>query len=163
MSQPNDPWSSQGPYASRDADLYGDQSAAGGRVIQPPADRDFWRISPEYPLNPSERKPSIFSIAGRMNRMSYLLQSIWHVILAIGAIVLMIVEFATWFVPILSSIVLLLVAWANVTIQIKRAHDCGFSGLWLLLYFVPVTSPVIPFLVILWPGQPYANRYGNPT
>ena len=170
MNQSNSPWSSgpsvdayaQRPSSSFDAenDLYG--TGVSREQIPVPKDPDFWRISPEYPHDANERKRSSFSLGGRMNRVGYILRSILHAVIIGAAVGLAFFEMATYFVPVASLLIVLAVLWANLTLQVKRAHDAGLSGLWLLTYFIPPISPVIPFLVLLWPGQPHANRYGNP-
>lgn len=174
MSQPNDPWAAPNHANPNQNPWNGGQNAGYGHtdnlygtasphvVTSAPRDPDFWRISPEYPLNLHERKPSIFSIAGRMGRMSYILQTLLHIVLGAALIPLAIFEVATWMFPFATVVIGIAILWANVTIQIKRAHDCGLSGLWLLTWLVPILTPVVPWLVVFWPGQPYANRYGNP-
>jgi uncharacterized membrane protein YhaH (DUF805 family) len=46
-------------------------------------------------------------------------------------------------------------------VGVRRLHDVGRSGWWMLLYFVPL----IGFLVLLYwnvqPSQPHANAYGE--
>lgn len=48
----------------------------------------------------------------------------------------------------------------SLAVTVRRLHDTGHSGWWLLLYLIPVIGP----LVLLWffatPGTPGPNRFG---
>jgi len=64
---------------------------------------------------------------------------------------------------ILSLIFSLAVLVPGLAVSVRRLHDIGRSGWWLLIVLVPV----IGFLVLLWwaiqPGEEGPNRYGPPT
>jgi uncharacterized membrane protein YhaH (DUF805 family) len=45
----------------------------------------------------------------------------------------------------------------SVCLGIRRLHDLGHSGLWMLL----MLSPGLPHIILgFWPGQPRENKYG---
>ena len=45
--------------------------------------------------------------------------------------------------------------------QIRRLHDIGASGWWVLLaFFVPYVGWLILFVMSLLPSQPHPNKYG---
>lgn len=47
--------------------------------------------------------------------------------------------------------------------QVRRLHDTGRSGWWILLAFVPALGPPFLFLFLILDSQPGANRWGaNP-
>jgi uncharacterized membrane protein YhaH (DUF805 family) len=47
--------------------------------------------------------------------------------------------------------------------SIRRLHDANYSGIWLLLGFVPLIGTLILLVLMLLPGTPGPNRYGpNP-
>ena len=96
-----------------------------------------------------------FTIEGRASRSEY-----WWFYLAfmIANIGLTIVDSALG-----TPLVLLLFALipASLCAAIRRMHDIGKSGWWLLIGFIPL----IGFLVLLYwflfdGGQPHANQYG---
>ena len=52
--------------------------------------------------------------------------------------------------------------WIAMASNIKRIHDLGFSGEWLLFYIVPVIGPIcLIYALGFVPGEPCANRYGG--
>jgi uncharacterized membrane protein YhaH (DUF805 family) len=55
--------------------------------------------------------------------------------------------------------IIFIASWPLLAAHVRRLHDLGFSGLWLLL-LIPVAS-VIPLveLAMLIPGQPGSNRF----
>lgn len=57
-------------------------------------------------------------------------------------------------------VLLPLVLWPSIVIQIKRWHDVGASGWWVLLNFIPYLGWVIWLVVGLIPGRPEPNQYG---
>jgi len=53
--------------------------------------------------------------------------------------------------------------WALAMLQIKRWHDRGRSGLWMLLSAVPIIGPIWSFVeLVLLPGDVLDNTYGPP-
>ena len=48
-----------------------------------------------------------------------------------------------------------------LSLQIRRLHDIGASGWWVLLgVFLPYIGPMILFCMALLPSQPHPNKYG---
>jgi len=102
----------------------------------------------------------LFSFSGRMNRQPY-----WLIGIAIG--------FASGTTSAVAALVLpdslamlgyigLVIAsvWISIALGVKRAHDRGRSGLFLLLFLVPLLNlwPTVELLFI--PGTPGENRFG---
>ena len=54
----------------------------------------------------------------------------------------------------------ILVVWMSLAAGVRRLHDLGHSGWWLLLFLVPLVSLVLALLLYLWPGEEGANDYG---
>jgi uncharacterized membrane protein YhaH (DUF805 family) len=54
--------------------------------------------------------------------------------------------------------------WILVAGQVRRFHDLGFSGYWVLLNFLPFAGSlfVLSFLGF-FKGRPNANRFGPPS
>ena len=54
-------------------------------------------------------------------------------------------------------------AWPLAVGLVKRLHDSGHSGLWVLTVLVPVVG-IVPFVLIafVFPGQSETNKYGAP-
>ena len=102
----------------------------------------------------------LFSFTGRINRMPY-----WLVGIGLGFAAGIIVGIATWILP--QSVATVGVAgvciaclWISLAMGVKRAHDRGRSGWFLLVGLVPLLN--------LWPlvelyflrGTVGQNQYG---
>ena len=46
-------------------------------------------------------------------------------------------------------------------VTVRRLHDIGLSGWWLLLVFVPIIGAIFFLIVLLWGGNRGENAYGN--
>lgn len=54
-----------------------------------------------------------------------------------------------------------LVPW--LALNVRRLHDIGFSGWWLLISMVPLLGPITMLVFCAQDSQPGANRFGpNP-
>jgi len=65
------------------------------------------------------------------------------------------------------STVLFLFFWAvlipTLAVIVRRLHDTGRAGWWVLLGFLPVVGGLILMIMLLIDGQPGTNEYGpNP-
>lgn len=171
MSQPQKSWESYAQYTEPSDDLYG--SNVEPYAIPVPTDKDFWRVSPEYPPYADETKPPFFSVAGRLNRKGYFLQMMavgFGLVCAIIVLVtLLMVAVDTNTIeqnPMLAFGLGMLIAALLIPLQlrlnIKRLHDLGFSGYWAILMLAPIVNVLLAWALLLWPGQAYPNRYGNP-
>lgn len=66
-------------------------------------------------------------------------------------------------VGILTLIFSLLILVPSISVTIRRLHDIGRSGWWILLNFIPVIGTIIVFVMTVLDSQPSANKYGaNP-
>lgn len=111
-------------------------------------------------------QPSItdffFSAKGRVSRSQFWLKWILPysiVTLVLSWLLQMILEPITSLTVL--SIYLILALWPSIVIYIKRSHDRGRSGWFILLLFVPILNiwALIEFLFL--PGTAGANGYGS--
>ena len=96
-----------------------------------------------------------FTIEGRASRSEY-----WWFYLAfiIADIGLTIVDSALG-TPLMLLVLALMPA--SITAAIRRMHDIGKSGWWLLISFIPIIGGlVLLYWFIFDGGQPHANQYG---
>lgn len=63
-------------------------------------------------------------------------------------------------VGILGSIYSLAVLLPTIGVSIRRLHDTGRSGFWLLLAFVPFIGAVVLIVFYILESQPGDNEYG---
>ncbi len=119
----------------------------------------------------------LFSFQGRLRRRDYWLCAIglgvvWMILNSIVGMMMPPVHVATagalaFNMAALSAmstgsmIVFLLLLWPHIAIGIKRCHDRDKSGLWLLLYFLPVIGWIWLFIdLAILDGTPGPNKYG---
>jgi uncharacterized membrane protein YhaH (DUF805 family) len=51
----------------------------------------------------------------------------------------------------------------SIALGVRRLHDIGYSGWWLLIGFVPFVGGILLLVFALMDSQPGTNRYGpNP-
>ena len=116
-------------------------------------------------------KEILFSFKGRINRLGY-----WGYSIIPGLI--LIVGITTIIAPIviaksqglnpsnpsfISSILVIIGAiiafWMIFSLQVKRLHDIGYSGWWLLLTLIPYIGMIISLIIGLYPGNKDVNKY----
>jgi uncharacterized membrane protein YhaH (DUF805 family) len=63
----------------------------------------------------------------------------------------------------LADLYFLAVLVPSIAISVRRLHDIGFSGLWVLLSFVPFLGGIALLVMYCSDSQPGPNRFGpNP-
>ncbi len=113
-----------------------------------------------------------FRLNGRATRSEYLWPALVYTLLFfLAAIVdaMMLAEatqdggmpplspLAYWSVPLF-----LLCMIPNFTVAIRRLHDSGKSGAWMLVMFVPMVGGIIFLVLLLLPSQDRENAWGQP-
>jgi uncharacterized membrane protein YhaH (DUF805 family) len=103
----------------------------------------------------------LFSAKGRVSRSQFWLKWVlpyFIVTFVLSWVLSMILE--PTLSLILLSIYLVVALWPSIAIYIKRSHDRGRSGWFILLLFVPILNiwALIEFLFL--PGTLGANGYG---
>ena len=64
---------------------------------------------------------------------------------------------------ILTGIFCLAIFLPSLAVTIRRLHDTGKSGWWVLLYLIPVIGEIIILIFCLFDSEPGVNKYGpNP-
>lgn len=51
----------------------------------------------------------------------------------------------------------------SFAVSVRRMHDIGKSGWWLLINLIPLAGIIIWILNAVKPGEPGPNRYGLPS
>jgi uncharacterized membrane protein YhaH (DUF805 family) len=55
-----------------------------------------------------------------------------------------------------------LFVWSGTAVGVKRCHDCGLAGWWVLARCVPLLGgPLFDLTIGLIKGEPGYNRFGN--
>ncbi len=63
---------------------------------------------------------------------------------------------------IVATVVMLAIFLPNLAVTVRRLHDTGRSGWWLLLVFIPFIGGLILFVFMLLDSQPESNKWGAP-
>lgn len=92
-----------------------------------------------------------FVFNGRAHRGEFWMFLLIHVIIVV---VLGLVS------EILTSIYTIAVFLPALGVSVRRLHDTGKSGWWLLLHLVPVVGTVILLVLLALGGDKESNRYG---
>jgi uncharacterized membrane protein YhaH (DUF805 family) len=108
------------------------------------------------------KKYAVFS--GRARRMEY-----WYFFLfsLIISIVLAVVDGVTGSysaaagVGLLGGIYALAVLIPGLAVSIRRLHDTGRSGWWLLIALIPVIGAIVLLVFMVLEGRPGTNQYGS--
>lgn len=104
---------------------------------------------------------------GRASRSEYWFVQLWMVIVSFVAEVVMSVStalgdpLALLIAMIPLSIFILILSLLVFLLGIRRLHDTGRSGWWMLINFVPIVGPIISFVFLCLASEPVANRFGE--
>lgn len=50
-----------------------------------------------------------------------------------------------------------------IAVVVRRLHDVGKGGQWYFIIFIPIVGAIWLLVLLLSPGEPFANRFGNPV
>jgi uncharacterized membrane protein YhaH (DUF805 family) len=52
-------------------------------------------------------------------------------------------------------------ALPTIAIMVRRLHDIGKSGWWILIVFIPIVGPIVLIVFLATPGNAESNKYGD--
>lgn len=93
------------------------------------------------------------AFGGRSHRREFWMFLLIHII------IVLVLGFVWEF---LSSVYSLAVLLPALGVAVRRLHDSGKSGWWLLLGFLPVVGTIILLVLMALEGDRGPNRYGPP-
>lgn len=116
---------------------------------------------------------SLLTFGGRLGRGQFFVYAIlWHVVFGVGASI----AFAVLVAPTLAfsdgrvaggaamgfaALAAVVYGLGAASLGVRRLHDLGRSGLWLLLAFVPLVNLALAAVLLLAPGSDGANPHGE--
>jgi len=66
-------------------------------------------------------------------------------------------------IGLLSGILSLLIFLPNISVSVRRMHDLGYSGWWVLIILLPILGPLLLLMMFCYDGENFPNRFGpNP-
>ena len=112
----------------------------------------------------SDLKKLLFSTKGRISASQYTVSVVVLTILSALLAFLLIVIISV--LPNIIKVIVVaaffvLLIWIGIALVVKRLHDRGHSGGWILLYLLPVVNVILFFYLILGKGKPRTNRFGR--
>jgi uncharacterized membrane protein YhaH (DUF805 family) len=102
-----------------------------------------------------------FSCEGRLGRLRYFTWTTFAGVFGFIAMGICIGFLPSLKIPVLVVGVLALCAFV-LAADVRRLHDMGLSGWWMLLFFVPAVGFVFQFVLWFKGGTPGENEYGLP-
>ncbi|MBR5623547.1 DUF805 domain-containing protein [bacterium] len=54
---------------------------------------------------------------------------------------------------VIGTILAVIVFISAISISVRRLHDCGNSGLWVLLYLIPIANIILLIYLCVKPGK----------
>lgn len=97
---------------------------------------------------------------GRSTRSEY-----WFTYLAfliVGSVLGLLSSFLSIF-KILTGLLSLAILIPSLALSIRRLHDIGKSGWYLLMSLIPLVGGIIVLVFLCTPSQPQGNQWGEPA
>jgi uncharacterized membrane protein YhaH (DUF805 family) len=98
--------------------------------------------------------------SGRARRTEYWMYTLVSTIITLLLYVLAVVTRSSLFfvLVVLYGLALLL---PSLAVLVRRLHDIGMSGWWILIALVPFVGGIVLFVFTLLPGNRGPNKYGD--
>ena len=77
-----------------------------------------------------------------------------------GSLFCSLLSIALNFVPVVGGLLSMAIAVPSVALSIRRLHDIGKSGWYLLMSLIPLAGPIIILVYDCTASQPEANQWG---
>jgi len=109
------------------------------------------------------KKYAVFE--GRARRMEYWMFTLFNIIIifVLGIVGRVVGLGGESGMNVLGSLYSLGILVPAIAVGVRRLHDTGRSGLWMLIIFLPVLGALIFLVLMVLDSQPESNQYGpNP-
>jgi uncharacterized membrane protein YhaH (DUF805 family) len=111
----------------------------------------------------------LFKFSGRRNRKSYILLLLAQIaaliglsiVGTVGAAMLASVDFLAYILLLAVLVGFVAVAWSGWASGSQRIRDFGYSGVWILLVFIPYVGWLVSLAIMFVPSSEGNNRYGS--
>ena len=101
------------------------------------------------------KKYAVFS--GRARRKEYWMFVLFYIIFGI---ILGIIEGIIGISGILTGLYCLALLIPSIAVSVRRLHDIGRTGWWVLICLVPIVGSIVLLIFMLLDSQPGDNQYG---
>jgi uncharacterized membrane protein YhaH (DUF805 family) len=105
------------------------------------------------------KKYAVFS--GRARRRDYWFFILWYVIISIGlAIIDTVAGLRIGNAGVLQSLYALAVLIPGLAVTVRRLHDTGRTGWWVLIVFIPLIGMIVLLVFMFLDSQAGENEHG---
>ena len=101
------------------------------------------------------------SFSGRATRAEYWWFALFVIGVVLGVLMMELLVAGQDAVAFVTGAVFVVLWIPSLAASVRRLHDTGRSGWWVLLSYVPFASIVV-FVFHLMPSEPFENRWGPP-
>ena len=109
-------------------------------------------------LDVLKNKYAVFT--GRARRKEYWMFFLFNILIAVGIAIIESIIGTGGILGIIFSLAMLV---PGIAVTVRRLHDTGRSGWWILISLIPVIGWIILLVFMVLEGQPGDNEYGpNP-
>jgi uncharacterized membrane protein YhaH (DUF805 family) len=122
----------------------------------------MWRLHPKEALVQWYRAvlKNYAGFSGRARRTEYWMFALVNFVVTLLLYVLTVATHSSFFL-VLVFLYGLAVLLPSLAVLVRRLHDIGMSGWWILIGFVPFVGGIALFVFTLLPGNQGPNRYGD--
>ncbi len=107
------------------------------------------------------KKYAVFT--GRARRMEYWMYFLGNIIISVIAMIAAVIPLIGGVIGILLLLYCLAVMIPGIAVSIRRLHDTGRSGFWLLVVLVPIIGPIALIIFFVQDSDEGDNQFGpNP-
>jgi uncharacterized membrane protein YhaH (DUF805 family) len=99
--------------------------------------------------------------SGRTPRQAYWMFTLFIMLLYVALMIVSVTLFGPTTGLVFIFIAALVLLLPSLSIQVRRLHDIGKSGWWLLLSFIPYVGGLILLVMYCLPSQAGSNKYGS--
>lgn len=111
--------------------------------------------------------PAIFSLDGRLSLSRYWVMHICFVVLipSILLVFFLVGLNKHWLLLVITTAAIVIpTALFSMSLLMRRARDLGWHPVWgIMAVFVPIAGQLITLPLVLIPGKPVRNEYGQPN
>jgi uncharacterized membrane protein YhaH (DUF805 family) len=98
--------------------------------------------------------------SGRSRRKEFWFSTRFNFLVALG---LGFIDLMMGTAPLLGALYFLGILIPSIAVTVRRLHDTGRSGWWILISLVPVIGALVLLVFVVLDSEPRANEYGpNP-
>lgn len=106
-------------------------------------------------LDPILKQYADFS--GRATRKEYWMFQLVYILILTAAMLVMLAAPALVFLLFIGALAIII---PTMALLVRRLHDIGRSGWWILLSFIPYIGGIVLLVFTCLPSQPGSNKYG---